>query len=57
MSFDEFSEILEEGEGTTIEFKESMNDNGYKTISAFSNTDGGIIFCGVSDDGTIIGFD
>jgi len=52
-----FSEILEEGEGTTIEFKESMNENGYKTISAFSNTAGGILFCGVSDNGTIIGFD
>lgn len=57
VSFDEFSETLKEGEGITIEFKESMNDNGYKTISAFSNTDGGILFCGVSDDGIIVGFD
>ena len=52
-----FTTILEEGENTKVEFKESMNENGYKTISAFSNTSGGTLFCGVSDDGNIIGFD
>lgn len=52
-----FSRILEEGEGTTTEFKESMNENGYKTISAFSNTEGGTLFCGVSDTGDVVGFD
>jgi ATP-dependent DNA helicase RecG len=52
-----FSKILGFGEGTTVEFKESMNEKGYKTISAFSNTDGGLLFCGVSDNGNIVGFD
>jgi len=52
-----FSTVLEEGENTKVEFKEVMNENGYKTISAFSNTSGGTLFCGVSDDGNIIGFD
>ena len=52
-----FSTVLEEGENTKVEFKEFMNENGYKTISAFSNTSGGTLFCGVSDDGNIIGFD
>ena len=52
-----FSKILGEGEGTTIEFKESMNEKGYETISAFSNTDGGTLFCGVSDDRNIVGSD
>ena len=51
-----FSAVLDEGENTKVEFKESMNENGYKTISAFSNTSGGTLFCGVSDDGNIIGF-
>lgn len=53
----DFSTILKEGEGTTVEFKEIMNENGYKTISAFSNTEGGLLFCGVTDEGDIIGFD
>jgi len=52
-----FSKILEEGEGTTVEFKESMNENGFKTVSAFSNTHGGSLFCGISDSGNIVGFD
>jgi ATP-dependent DNA helicase RecG len=52
-----FSSILKDGEGTNVEFKEVMNENGYKTISAFSNTTGGSLFCGVTDDGDIVGFD
>lgn len=52
-----FSTVLKEGENTKVEFKESMNENGYKTISAFSNTSGGTLFCGVSDEGNVIGFD
>jgi len=52
-----FSRILKEGEGTTVEFKESMRENGFKTVSAFSNTSGGTLFCGVSDKGDIVGFD
>ncbi len=52
-----FSTILKNGEGTNVEFKEVMNENGYKTISAFSNTTGGLLFCGVTDNKDIIGFD
>ncbi len=52
-----FSRILKEGEGTTVEFKESVRENGFKTVSAFSNTSGGTLFCGVSDKGDIVGFD
>ncbi|WP_321421703.1 ATP-binding protein [uncultured Methanobacterium sp.] len=52
-----FSKILEEGEGITVEFKKSMNENGFKTVSAFSNTHGGTLFCGISDSGNIAGFD
>jgi len=49
------SKIIKNGENTTVEFKESMNDSAYKTISAFANTEGGILLCGVSDDGDIVG--
>lgn len=51
------SEIIAEGESTRVEFKESMNDSAYKTLSAFANTDGGILLCGVSDNGIITGTD
>jgi ATP-dependent DNA helicase RecG len=52
-----FSRILKKGAGTTIEFKEIMQEKEFKTISGFSNTEGGILFCGVSDKGDIVGFD
>jgi ATP-dependent DNA helicase RecG len=51
------SRILEEGAGKTIEFRELMDENGFKTVSAFSNTTGGALFCGVSIKGDVIGFD
>jgi len=51
-----FIRILKEGEGTTVEFKESMGENGFKTVSAFSNTQGGTLFCGVSNTRDIVGF-
>ncbi len=37
------SEIIGNGEGTIVEFKELMKDSAYKSISAFSNTEGGIL--------------
>lgn len=49
------SNTIKSGESITLEFKESMNDSAYKTISAFANTEGGTLLCGVSDDGDIIG--
>jgi len=52
-----FSRILDEGKGTRIEFIESMNEDGFRVISAFSNTNGGTLFCGVSDTGEVTGFD
>ncbi|MGB9937297.1 MAG: ATP-binding protein [Methanobacterium sp.] len=51
------SDMIKEGESTTVEFKESMNDAAYKTISAFANTEGGTLLCGVSDEGAIKGTD
>lgn len=43
-------------ECNTIEFKEKVNENFFKTLSAFANTDGGCILLGVRDDKSIEGF-
>ncbi|MGV8144146.1 MAG: ATP-binding protein [Methanothermobacter sp.] len=53
----EINEILEGDESTTLEFKVEINDRVYKTISAFSNTEGGIFLGGVANDKEIVGFD
>lgn len=50
--------ILNEGEGTTVEFKTSKKDlpsSLFETICGMLNRNGGHIFLGVKDDGTISG--
>lgn len=42
-------------ESETIELKEIVTDNLKKEIIAFANTNGGRIYIGIQDDGTIIG--
>jgi len=42
-------------ENTHVEFKQEYTDDLKKTILAFANTHGGVIYIGVADDGTIIG--
>lgn len=42
-------------ETRTIEFKETITNSFLKTISAFSNYDGGQIFFGIDDDGNVKG--
>ena len=42
-------------ETRTLEFKETITNTFLKTVSAFSNYDGGIILFGVDDDGNIKG--
>jgi len=49
--------IIAQGEGKEVEFKERMKDGAYKTISAFANTHGGILLCGVKDNKELIGID
>jgi len=47
--------IIEQGEKHNIEFKQSFNKQLIETIVAFSNTKGGKILIGVSDNGNITG--
>lgn len=42
-------------ETRTLEFKEAITNTFLKTVSAFSNYDGGTIFLGFDDDGNIKG--
>lgn len=50
--------LIEQGEGLTVEFKKSTSDitkDVYETVCSFSNRDGGHIFLGVKDDGSVLG--
>ena len=52
--------LIRRGEGLTVEFKKSTTDitkDVYDTVCSFSNRDGGHIFFGVKDNGTILGVD
>ncbi len=42
-------------EGTTLEYKRQYTEDIRKTVIAFANTDGGEIFIGISDDGSVYG--
>src|SRR6185312_8529774 len=47
--------LLQEGEGTTLEFKESLSASFAREVVALANTLGGRILLGVRDDGTVAG--
>ena len=51
----EIDMIIREGEGATIEFKETYTPKIAETITAFANGRGGSIIFGVTDDGRITG--
>ena len=42
-------------ESTTIEFKREYNEKVIYTMLAFLNTEGGELYLGLSDDGTVYG--
>ncbi len=51
-------DILSAGEGIMVEFKEArkaLPRDLFETVCAFLNRDGGTIFLGVADDGTVTG--
>ena len=48
--------LLQRGEGTTLEFKESLSSSSFaRELVALANTIGGRILLGVRDDGTVTG--
>jgi ATP-dependent DNA helicase RecG len=53
----DLSLILEEGEGYTLEFKQSVNADLPKELVAFANASGGRIFIGIDDRNRIVGCD
>jgi len=50
-------ELIDRGEGETLDFKHSINDSKKiaRSVSAFANTRGGILLIGVKDNGAIAG--
>ena len=56
---EDIKRYLQKGEGETIEFKQTLNNEFKiaKTICALANTHGGVILVGVKDDKNIIGVD
>ena len=44
-------------ENEHIEYKSQMVDDIYKEVIAFANTDGGVIYLGIDDDGNPVGID
>ena len=42
-------------EGKTVEFKQKYVDDIKKTVAAFANCDGGTIYIGINDDGSVCG--
>lgn len=55
MKKEELYQVLQEGEGQFVEFKEKVEDSLTKEIVAFANASGGKIFLGVDDTGNIKG--
>ena len=48
-------QVIDMRETRILEFKETITNTFLKTVSAFSNYDGGTILFGVDDDGNIKG--
>ena len=44
-------------ESERIEYKSQMIDDIYKEVIAFANTDGGVIYLGIDDEGNPISID
>ncbi len=55
MTLDDLQILIQKGEGTTLEFKESLSSSFARELVALANTIGGKILLGVRDDGTVVG--
>ena len=47
--------LIQEGEGTTLEFKENLSSAFARELVGMANTIGGRILLGVRDDGSVVG--
>lgn len=55
MNQKELQNIISKGENQQVEFKTSFSDAVIETLVAFSNTNGGVVLIGVSDENEIKG--
>ncbi len=55
MTPDQLDILLQEGEGTTLEYKEKLSTSFARELVALANTLGGRILLGVRDDGSVTG--
>jgi ATP-dependent DNA helicase RecG len=53
--FKNFLQVMKDGEGQSVEFKERFTPDVGKTLSAFANTNQGLLLLGLSDEGRIRG--
>lgn len=53
--FKNFLQVMKDGEGQSVEFKERFTPDVGKTLSAFANTNQGLLLLGLSDEGRIKG--
>ena len=54
MTEEKIRELLNQGEGFTVEYKEcvnGLNDSVFETVASFSNRYGGYLLLGVKDEG------
>jgi ATP-dependent DNA helicase RecG len=55
MNLTELNNIIAQGEGERIEFKQNFNTDAITTINGFTNTHGGVLLIGVNNRGEAIG--
>ena len=55
MKLNDLEILIQEGEGTTLEFKESLSSSFARELVALANTIGGKILLGVRDNGIVVG--
>jgi len=58
MTPDRIKQLLAQGEGLTIEYKNCVNElsnSVFETVCSFSNRYGGHLILGVADDGSLVG--
>ena len=51
----DLQQIVEKGEGVSVEFKSKFNIETIETLVAFANSKGGVVYIGINNSGQIIG--